>query len=197
MPMALAETPQDAARRRAKGTAHLVERKKKLMSGEIVSTKTVDQLSPSQRAFIKYVAEGDSGTTAAIRAGVKETSARAVASQWRSLPVVREQIAIAQRQYAESVQMTKKRVMEMHQEAFDMAKLMSEPATMVSAAREIGKLCGYYEPKKLEVNLSVDGAVQLEKMNKLTDAQLLEIINKGAQTLLEDIQDGDDQETDS
>ena len=42
--------------------------------------------------------------------------------------------------------MTRKKVMDMLLESYDMAKLMAEPASMVSAAREIEKMCGYYAP---------------------------------------------------
>lgn len=90
---------------------------------------------------------------------------------------MREAIEKERLAYAEESKITKRKVMEMHMEAFEMAKLMSEPSTMVSAAREMGKLCGYYEPKKVDVSLNVSG--QIERMDKLTDAQLLEIINKG------------------
>jgi uncharacterized protein YunC (DUF1805 family) len=54
-----------------------------------------------------------------------------------------------------------------------MAKLMAEPATMVSAAREIGKMCGYYEPTKVDVALNVTGALKLEQMS---DADLYKMI---------------------
>ena len=178
--MASIESAYDIKARRAKGTAALVERKKKLMSGEIVSTKTVADLSPKQKAFIQYVAEGDSGSAAAIRAGCTPTSAKTIASQWRAIPVIQQEIAKAQAAYAEASQMTKKKVMDMLLEGYEMAKLMSEPATMVSAAREVGKMCGFYEPKKIDVNVNVNGSVVLENMNKMTDAELLKIIEEAS-----------------
>ena len=62
--------------------------------------------------------------------------------------------------YAEASQMTRKKVIDMQLEAFERAKLIDEPASMVSAAREIGKICGFYEPKKVE--LTVNGTVKHE-----------------------------------
>ena len=53
-------------------------------------------------------------------------------------------------------------------------------ATMVSAAREIGKLCGYYEPKKIDLNINVNGSVRLDQMSKMSDAELLKIIEGGS-----------------
>lgn len=178
--MASTETARDIQARRAKGTAALVERKKKLTSGEIASTKTVADLSPKQKLFIQYVAEGDSGSAAAVRAGCTPTSARAIASQWRAIPVIQQEIAKAQAAYAEASQMTKKKVMDMLIEGYEMAKLMSEPATMVSAAREVGRMCGFYEPKKIDLNVNVSGNVILENMNKMSDAELLKIIDEAS-----------------
>jgi hypothetical protein len=197
MALIRSESPSDTARRRAKGTAALVERKKKLLSGEIVSAKTVADLSPKQKLFIKYVAEGDSGSAAAERAGCTPSSCRSIAHQWRSIPVIQQEIAKAQAAYAEASQMTKKKVMDMLIESYDMAKLMSEPATMVSAAREVGKLCGFYEPKKIDLNVNVNGSVVLENMNKMSDAELLRIISEASEHgveeagLLLDHDDGD------
>ena len=84
------------------------------------------------------------------------------------------------RLYEEASQMTRKRVMDMLVDAYDMAKLMSEPASMVSAAREVGKMCGYYEPVKTQVNVTVNGQVSIDRMNRLSDDELLKIIEQGA-----------------
>ena len=70
--------------------------------------------------------------------------------------------------------------MDMLIEAYDTAKLLSEPASMVSAAREIGKMCGMYnEVKKVEV--SVTGDIMLYKMNQLSDEDLVRLISEGVQ----------------
>lgn len=137
-------------------------------------------LSDLQRKFVKFWAEGDTQANALIRAGYEGDIARTRAAQIAALPHVRAEYERRKAEYADVVKMTKKRVMEMHIEAFDMAKLMSEPASMVSAAREIGKLCGYYEPKKIDITMNVNGSVRLDQMNKMTDAELLKIIEGGS-----------------
>lgn len=172
--------PHRLKKTKLKGVAHIADRDDVLSDGLAVSTKTEAMLSPKQKAFIKFMGEGDSQSAAAIRAGHPAGSAAAAACNWMKLPIVRELIAKEREQYAIAVMMTKQRVMEMHMEAFEMAKLLSEPATMVSAAREMGKLCGYYEPKKVDVTLTVNGAITQEKMKQMSDAELLRII-EGAQ----------------
>jgi hypothetical protein len=55
---------------------------------------------------------------------------------------------------------------------------MSEPATMIAGWREIGKICGHYEPKKISVDLSINGQLVLDRMDKLSDRELIDIIQK-------------------
>lgn len=147
---------------------------------EVKQKLRADQLTPKQKAFIKFVASGESGTNAALKAGVSVNSAQTLAVRWRKHPIVQQMIADEQKKYAITCQMTKEKVMDMHMEAYNMSKLMSEPATMVSAAREIGKLCGYYEPMKYQVDINVSGQVALERLNTLSDAELLKLIAEGA-----------------
>lgn len=94
--------------------------------------------------------------------------------------------------------MTRQRVMDGLLEAVEMAKLMAEPATMVSGWREIGKMCGYFEPKKVDINVNVAGNVIHQRLNQLSDAELLKIIQEqGAEPLLDTPEyplEGDDDE---
>ncbi len=143
-------------------------------------TKTAKNLTEKQKLFIKYMGEGDSQTSAAIRAGVSVNCARSQASQWRKIPIINKLIMEEHEKYKISTQMTKDRVMQMQLDAYDMAKLMSEPATMVTAAREIGKMCGFYEPVKYQMDININGQVALERMNTLSDAELMKLISEGA-----------------
>ena len=63
-------------------------------------------------------------------------------------------------------------------EAVELAKLMAEPATMVSGWREIGKMCGYFTVQH-KVDVSVSGSVVHQRLNQLSDAELLKIIQGG------------------
>jgi hypothetical protein len=74
--------------------------------------------------------------------------------------------------------------MDMLIESFDMAKLMAEPASMVSAAREIGKMCGYYEPVRVKMDMTVNGEVAVRQLNAMTDGELLKLITGGTQAVL-------------
>ncbi len=167
---------KDTPERRAKYAALSA----KVVPGVPGANKTEKNLTPTQRQFIKNMGEGDTATNAAIRAGVVPTQAKAISCKWRKIPIVNELIAEERKKYEVAAQMTKQKVMDMHLEAYNMAKLMSEPMTMVASARELGKLCGYYEPAKFQIDVSVNGQLALERMNTLSDAELLKLIADGA-----------------
>jgi hypothetical protein len=92
-------------------------------------------------------------------------------------------------QYEEAGQMSRKKMMGMLLESYEMAKLMSEPATMVAAAREVGKVCGYYAPVEHKMKVDVTGNIILDRMNSMSDAELLKVISSGAQQVLSDDSD--------
>lgn len=135
-------------------------------------------LTTQQRAFAKFWAEGDTIPNAMARAGYNDQPSYGyrMARMPNVLAVYNEE----KRLYEEACQMTRKRVMDMLLESYDMAKLMSEPATMVSAAREVGKMCGYYEPTKTQVNVTLNGQVNVAQLGRLSDDELLKIIEQGA-----------------
>jgi predicted DNA-binding protein YlxM (UPF0122 family) len=71
--------------------------------------------------------------------------------------------------------MSRKRVMRGMLEAVDMARDSRQPNTMLSGWKEIGRMCGFYEPERREVILSVDRHEVMKEMKTLTREQLLEI----------------------
>lgn len=135
-------------------------------------------LTTQQRAFAKFWAEGDTIPNAMARAGYNDQPSYGY--RMAKMPNILALYNEEKRLYEEASQMTRKRVMDMLIESYDMAKLMSEPATMVSAAREVGKMCGYYEPTKTQVNVTLNGQVNVAQLGRLSDEELLKIIEQGA-----------------
>lgn len=131
-------------------------------------------LSNLQRQFVKCLAEGDSVPNALVRAGYAPGSP-SIGYRLLERPNVQKLLAKYQAEYREAAAISKKDVMDMLKESYEMAKLMSEPSTMVSAAREIGKMCGYYEPKKVQLDVTLNGAT---KFAELSDAELFAMIEK-------------------
>lgn len=137
-------------------------------------------LTEKQKLYALARARGESVPNAMAAAGYNEQ----VSYGYRmdKMPNVQRLIQQEQALYAEAAQIDRKKVIDMQLEAYEMAKTMAEPATMVAAAREIGKICGLYEPRKVEV--SINGSVQHEihRMESMSDAELLEFLSQGLPT---------------
>ena len=59
-----------------------------------------------------------------------------------------------------------------------MARTKADPIAMVGAWREIGRMCGFYEPTRTEVKVSVDGQVVLQQLQSMSDDDLLKLISE-------------------
>lgn len=153
-------------------------------------------LTTQQRLFVQHWAKGETIPNAMARAGYNDQPSYGyrMAKMPNILALYNEEKA----KYEEAAQMTRQRVMDGLLEAVEMAKLMAEPATMVSGWREIGKMCGYFEPKKVDINVNVTGNVIHQRLNQLSDAELLKIIQEqGSEPLLDAPEyplEGDDDE---
>jgi len=71
--------------------------------------------------------------------------------------------------------MSRKRVMRGMLEAVDMARDMHQPNTMLSGWKEIGRMCGFYEPERREIILSKSAEEMRKEIKTLTREQLLDI----------------------
>ncbi len=134
-------------------------------------------LTDMQKLFIKYLVEGDNVAGAMQRAGYNEQPSYGY--RMLKMPNILKAKAEYEALYAKASEMTKKKVMDMLLEAYDMAKTTSDPATMVSAAREVGRMCGYYEPTRVKLDISVTGQA-MDRLNRLSDEELLKMIESGA-----------------
>lgn len=135
-------------------------------------------LTEMAKRFVRFWAEGESVSAASARAGYANPSmAYRLIYYPQAIALYQEEKA----KYEESCQMTRKRVMEGLLEGVDMAKLEGEAMAVIAGWREIGRMCGYYEPTKQQININVTGSVAMERLNKLSDAELLDLITNQIQ----------------
>jgi hypothetical protein len=73
---------------------------------------------------------------------------------------------------------SRKRVLEGFLEAIELAKIQADPSAMIAGWREIGRMCGYYEPEKKEISLSVDASALYNRLRELPDEVLLRIVEE-------------------
>lgn len=137
-------------------------------------------LTEKQRMFVRYWAQGETPRTACIMAGFSEGSA---GMGWKLAhdPAILKIYLAEKKEYEAAKGHTKVRVMEMLQEAYDCAKLICEPSTMVAAARELGKMAGHYEPER-HLHIHAGGKL-LDQMNSMTDDELLKVIEQDPKTI--------------
>lgn len=173
--MARARTKAEQATRKATVKSRtLALRGKETSTMAAAAAVPVDKpLSDKQKRYVAARARGESIPNAMAAAGYNEQPSYGY--RMEKMPNIRAAIQAEQALYAEAAQIDRKKVIDMHLEAFEMARLMAEPATMVSAAREIGKICGHYETK---INVHHTGNVQHEihRFESMTDEQLLEFL---------------------
>lgn len=133
-------------------------------------------LTERQMAFARFLAQGENYRAAYRKAGYTGTTHNA--TDMLKHAGITKYLNAERAKYVQASQMTKQKVMDGLLESIEMAKLMAEPATMVKGWSEIGKLCGYFEPTIHRVEVTNNSPL-LERLNQMTDAELLAAIQAG------------------
>ena len=131
-------------------------------------------LTEMQRQFVVNLVDHQMSQTAAARAAGAAQPGTA-AHDWMRHPKIERAIAERRAEYAAASRVTKKRVIDGFLESIEMAKIKADPLTMIAGWREVGKMCGFYEPTKAKIEVSVQGQVLLQRLNGLSDEELLKL----------------------
>lgn len=137
---------------------------------------SIDGLTPMQRAFAENYAQGFTVTQAAKRAGYDNPGSSG-ADQLRK-PHVLALIEELRAEHIELSAFTRQQFIEGMVEAIEMARVMSDPQTMIIGYRELGKACGHYEPQKIEVSHNHTGTVRIDQLNQMSDEDLMKLIEE-------------------
>jgi phage terminase small subunit len=141
--------------------------------------KTPEEIAEKHRIFANAIMEGANQSDAARAAGYHPTNA----TQVMRSEDVQLALAEARQQITEATTIKRLDVLNIMIEAVDMARTLADPATMIKGASEIGKMMGYYEPEKLNINVNLDENVFHSKLKQLSDAELLEIASGRARVV--------------
>lgn len=133
-------------------------------------------LTPRQARFVDEYLVDANGTQAAIRAGYSASGARVAAHRLLTNVAISSRLEARQKADATRLSVTRENVLQRLLDAFDVAKEEREPAAMVAAARELGKLLGFYAPTRVEANLDVKELAARGQFERMTDAQLYALI---------------------
>lgn len=141
-------------------------------------------LTEQESVFVKCIAEDGLSNVAAVRVAFPESkNPLSYSGKLMARPNIRAAIADRKAAFALTSGMTKKKVIDGFLEAIDMARVQSEPLVMVSGWREIGKMCGFYEPTRAELVVTVEGRRALARLESLPDAELLKLVHEGAEAI--------------
>jgi phage terminase small subunit len=140
-------------------------------------------LSEQQRLFVRFHVHEQMNVTAAARAAGYKGNASVAGMSLMKNPAVLKAIERAQEEYRLASQMTRKKVIDGFLEAIDLARMQSEPASMIAGWREVGRVCGLYEPTKTRMEVSVNGSVTLQRLETMTDAELLQLMHEQPEAL--------------
>ncbi len=136
-------------------------------------------LSAKQTRFVaEYLVDGN-GAQAAIRAGYSARSAKAIAAENLTKPDLQEVLQAQQSADAARLFLRREDVLAGLLEAVDQARLQCDPMSMIAGLREIGKMLGFYAPEVKKIDLNVAGQVEMGRLDQLSDAELLKIIEAG------------------
>lgn len=143
-------------------------------SGRSAHPRVTTPLTPFEVEYIKlHIMDGLSPTAAAriVKPNIKNHDQWIISTIRK--PAVQAAIADARAAVALTTGMTKKKVIDGFMEAIDMARTKADPLVMVSGWREIGKMCGFYEPTRAELTITLEGKKALDKLQTMSDQQLL------------------------
>lgn len=141
-------------------------------------------LTEQEAVFVKCIADDGMSNVAAVRVAFPESkNPLSYSGKLMARPMIKAAIADRRAIVAMTSGMTKKKVIDGFLEAIDMARTQGEPLVMVSGWREIGKMCGFYEPTRAELTVTIEGQRALERLESLPDAELLKLVNEGTEAI--------------
>lgn len=129
-------------------------------------------LTEMQRMFVHNLVHNKLNQTAAARQAGFSNPGTAAHGLMRN-PKVLAAVAEERAEYAKASGMTKQKVIDGFSEAVDLARIKADPIAMIAGWREIGKMCGFYEPTKTKIEVSVQGQVLVQKLQTMSDEELL------------------------
>jgi hypothetical protein len=84
-----------------------------------------------------------------------------------------------------AAQMTREKVMNGFSEAIDMARMQGDAGNMVAGWREIGRMCGLYEPERKQVDVNLNAKRVISKLETMSTDELFDFIEGESEEVVE------------
>lgn len=133
------------------------------------------KINEPQKKYVQARAKGLTKKQSALMAGYTPDSDDGVGVE--DSPTVQAALAEIRAETAANVKITKEDVVQMLMDAVDMAKLLGDPTAVVSAARELGKMLGFYAPEVKKITHGLDRKSIIAIMDAMNDEELMRLSN--------------------
>ena len=134
------------------------------------------KLSQKQEKFVDFYAISGNSTDAARQAGYSEKSARVIGQENLLKPAIKQALEARREAFRVDLALSKDQVVSGLLSAIQMGREQGQPAVIISGLVQIAKLCGFYEPERVSVQLNAAGGHLKSKYESMSDKQLLAII---------------------
>jgi phage terminase small subunit len=135
--------------------------------------RTDTELTLKQKAYVAARAKGANVVTAGSLAGFAIPDVQSYKIE--KIPKVAAALAKERAKAEKMSDMSKKKVMDGFIEAIEQAKMLADPGSQIQGWKEIARMCGYYEPTKVQVEVSVSAKRLFSKFEVLSDEELLRL----------------------
>ena len=183
-------TAQAKAERVAQNRASANPSLSNMPVAEVANLPDNKVLTEKAKAFVRYWAAGESVPAASAKAGYGDGATYAY--KLTAHPTVIRLYNEEKAKYEAAAQMTRKKVMDGLLDGIDMCKLAGDGPGVIQGWTRVGQMCGYFEPVKRRIDVNVTGNVLMGKLNALSDADLLKVIQEGVTNDLLALEAADD-----
>ena len=134
-------------------------------------------LTAKQTKFVAEYLVDSNGARAAVAAGYGVAGSRVAAHRLLTKANVRKALQARQSSDATELSIQRNDVLQSLLKAYNMALEQCNPAAMVSAARECGRMMGYYAPERQQVEVMNESKTATrERLERMSDAELMAMI---------------------
>lgn len=141
-------------------------------------------LTDKQKAYVEARARGVERTESAIMAGYSLTPKARLPES----PTILAELAYIRAEQRKTSGITKEKILELLMDAADMARTLEDPVAMVTAARELGKMLGYYAPEVKKIIHGMDHEQLKKALSEMNDEELMKLAH--AKTIEGEVIDG-------
>ena len=141
-----------------------------------------DRLTERQRLFCEhYVGAGKHNAALSARmAGYAPGCSHVTGCQLLQQPKIAATVRGLEDVLAQNMGVSRQAVIAQLVGAAEMARELREPASMITAIKNVAQICGYYRQEEVKPVKAGDGGEVLDRLNRFSDEELVALIEAGA-----------------